>query len=36
VNDPGLVERLAALGVDAIVSGDPGMALEVLATLNRP
>jgi glycerophosphoryl diester phosphodiesterase len=36
VNDPGLVERLAAFGVDALVSGDPEMVLRVLATLNRP
>jgi glycerophosphoryl diester phosphodiesterase len=36
VNDPPAVRRLAVLGVDAIVSDDPGMAREVLATLNRP
>ena len=36
VNDPGQVRRLAALGVDGIVSDDPGMAREVLATLGRP
>ncbi|MGH3003552.1 MAG: glycerophosphodiester phosphodiesterase [Gaiellaceae bacterium] len=29
-NDPGTVRRLAALGVDAIVSDDPGMALATL------
>ena len=33
-NTPASVERLARLGVDAIVSDDPGMALGVLATLN--
>jgi glycerophosphoryl diester phosphodiesterase len=33
VNDPAAVRRLAALGVDAIVSDDPGMAL---ATLSAP
>jgi glycerophosphoryl diester phosphodiesterase len=32
-NDPGTVTRLASIGVDAIVSDDPGMALETLATL---
>jgi glycerophosphoryl diester phosphodiesterase len=36
VNDPQAVRRLAGLGVDAIVSDDPGMAREVLATLKRP
>ena len=30
-NDPAAVLRLAALGVDAIVSDDPGMALATLA-----
>jgi glycerophosphoryl diester phosphodiesterase len=30
-NDPALVERLAALGVDAIVTDDPAMAMRVLA-----
>ena len=30
-NDPAAVRRLAALGVDAIVSDDPGMALATLA-----
>jgi glycerophosphoryl diester phosphodiesterase len=35
-NEPALVERLAAAGVDAIVSDDPGMALAVLATLEPP
>jgi glycerophosphoryl diester phosphodiesterase len=34
-NDPATVLRLEALGVDAIVSDDPGMALRTLATL-RP
>ena len=34
VNDPLAVERLARLGVDGIVTDDPGMALDVLATLN--
>lgn len=33
VNDPLRVAELAALGVDAIVSDDPGMALEVVGTL---
>jgi glycerophosphoryl diester phosphodiesterase len=33
VNDPGCVLRLAELGVDAIVSDDPGMALGALGTL---
>jgi glycerophosphoryl diester phosphodiesterase len=32
-NDPGTVSRLAAIGVDAIVSDDPGMALSCVATL---
>jgi glycerophosphoryl diester phosphodiesterase len=32
-NDPAAVRRLAAAGVDGIVSDDPGMALETLATL---
>jgi glycerophosphoryl diester phosphodiesterase len=36
VNDPIEVERLAAAGVDAIVTDDPGMVLRVLATLNSP
>ena len=35
-NDPAAVGRLAAAGVDAIVSDDPGMALHVLATLDSP
>jgi glycerophosphoryl diester phosphodiesterase len=35
-NDPAVVERLAAAGVDGIVSDDPRMALAVLATLERP
>jgi glycerophosphoryl diester phosphodiesterase len=30
-NDPPTVRRLADAGVDAIVSDDPGMALEVLS-----
>ena len=34
VNDPEEVERLVRLGVDAIVSDDPGMALRVVATMN--
>jgi glycerophosphoryl diester phosphodiesterase len=33
VNDPEAVRRLVAAGVDGIVSDDPGMALETLATL---
>jgi glycerophosphoryl diester phosphodiesterase len=33
VNDPALVRRLAALGVDAIVTDDPAMAI---ATLDGP
>ena len=32
-NDPAAVRRLVAAGVDGIVSDDPGMALETLATL---
>ncbi len=36
VNDPRQVRRLAALGVDAIVSDDPEMARHALATLSRP
>jgi glycerophosphoryl diester phosphodiesterase len=36
VNDPASVGRLAAVGVDAIVSDDHEMALRVLATLNSP
>lgn len=32
-NDPGTVRRLAAAGVDGIVSDDPGMVVETLATL---
>ena len=35
-NDSALVERLVFDGVDAIVSDDPRMVLETLATLNRP
>lgn len=34
VNDPVLVERVAAAGIDAVVTDDPAMAIEVLATLN--
>jgi glycerophosphoryl diester phosphodiesterase len=30
VNDPETVRRLARIGVDAIVSDDPGMALKTL------
>ena len=33
VNDPAAVERFAGLGVDGIVTDDPGMALQTLATL---
>ena len=33
VNDPAAVERFADLGVDGIVTDDPGMALQTLATL---
>jgi glycerophosphoryl diester phosphodiesterase len=36
LNEPERVARLAELGVDAIVSDDPRMALDVLATLGRP
>ncbi len=36
VNDAAGIERLAAAGVDAIVSDDPGMAIRVLATLKSP
>lgn len=32
-NDPGTVRRLVAIGVDAVVSDDPGMTRETLATL---
>ena len=32
-NDPATVRRLAAAGVDGIVSDDPGMVVETLATL---
>ena len=34
VNDPALVERLVAAGVDAIVTDNPGLVLETLGTLN--
>jgi glycerophosphoryl diester phosphodiesterase len=33
VNDPAAVERFAALDVDGIVTDDPGMARQTLATL---
>ncbi len=36
VNDPGRIVQLALLGVDAVVSDDPQMALSVLATLKQP
>jgi glycerophosphoryl diester phosphodiesterase len=36
VNDPESAGRLASIGVDAIVSDDPGMVLRVLATLKSP
>ncbi len=36
VNDPDAVQRLAALQVDGIVSDDPGMVINVLATLKTP
>lgn len=36
VNDPAAVLRLAAVGVDAIVSDDPEMAREALGTLDHP
>jgi glycerophosphoryl diester phosphodiesterase len=36
VNDAELVERLAAAGVDGIVTDDPRMARETLGTLIRP
>ena len=36
VNDPRLIERVVAAGVDAVVSDDPATALSVLATLNPP
>jgi glycerophosphoryl diester phosphodiesterase len=35
-NDPAAVRRLALLGADGIVSDDPGMALNALATLPEP
>jgi len=34
-NDPATVRRLSVLGVDAIVSDDPGMVLRTLATLRE-
>ncbi len=36
VNDPARIEALARLGVDGIVTDDPGMARSVLGTLSRP
>jgi glycerophosphoryl diester phosphodiesterase len=36
VNDPVSARRLAEIGVDAIVSDDPGMVLRLLATLKQP
>jgi glycerophosphoryl diester phosphodiesterase len=36
VNDPEQVERLAAIGADAIISDNPQMVRQVLATLNTP
>jgi glycerophosphoryl diester phosphodiesterase len=36
LNDPAAVERFAALGVDGIVTDDPGMAVQTLARLNTP
>jgi glycerophosphoryl diester phosphodiesterase len=36
VNEPEVVERLAASGADAIISDDPEMVRQVLATLNTP
>ncbi len=36
VNDPLLVERVVAAGVDAVVCDDPATAFGVLATLNPP
>jgi len=35
-NDPGAVRRLVSIGVDAIVSDDPKMVLQTLATLLAP
>ena len=35
-NDPAAVRRLVSIGVDAIVSDDPRMALEAVATLLAP
>jgi len=34
VNDPDRIAALARLGVDAVVTDDPGRAREALATLN--
>ncbi|HWB22339.1 MAG TPA: glycerophosphodiester phosphodiesterase [Gaiellaceae bacterium] len=36
VNEPEQVERLAAIGADAIISDNPQMVCQVLATLNTP
>jgi glycerophosphoryl diester phosphodiesterase len=36
VNEPELVERLAAMGADALISDNPEMVRRVLATLNPP
>ncbi len=36
VNDPVRLERLARIGVDAVVCDDPQMALRLLATLDSP
>ena len=36
VDDPGRIAALAALGVDAIVTDDPGKARRALATLDEP
>ena len=36
VNEPSAVERLASFGVDAIISDNPEVARQVLATLIRP
>jgi glycerophosphoryl diester phosphodiesterase len=36
VNDPDRIVALARMGVDAVVTDDPGRAREALATLNTP
>jgi len=36
VNDPARLARLTSLGVDGVVTDDPGRARETLATLGRP